>query len=529
LKFTPAYENDRAPGIGEERRDHIFERFYRAGAARTSSGFGLGLSIAKANVDGGTDRTGNDRGHRKLFYLKLPRARLVRSRWFLERLEHSMSEMRVMALLIGALLATGCAARSASPAIADVSRAIGDRMGHVVLDSTEKAAVLPDVNLGDGITDEEAVALALWNNGAFQADLASLGFSRADVVEAGLLRNPVLSLLFPIGPKQLESTFNWPVEAIWQRPHRLAAAKLDADRAAQNLVQNGLNLIRDTRFAHADAVLAGDRLSIAQEQLVLRRQVLEITEARFRAGDIAELEVLPARNDVRLTEGDILRLQHDVPASSAKLALLIGAAVETQTSVPTPSILPAKTAPSIAELLGLAFASRPDMRGSEVAIEAAGERARWQKSRVFALTAILDANGQGREGFESGPGVQAELFTADRNLGNRLRAEAELAQATKRYVAVRQQVAAEVTDARIRYEEARAALDQWRSGILPSLEEAVQRTQRAFAAGDISRLFLLENTVKLVDARNKYIEIQWSLRRARAELERAVGRRIELS
>jgi cobalt-zinc-cadmium efflux system outer membrane protein len=169
------------------------------------------------------------------------------------------------------------------------------------------------------------------------------------------------------------------------------------------------------------------------------------------------------------------------------------------------------------------------MRGSEIAIESAGERARWQKSRIFALTAILDANGQGRDGFEVGPGVAAELFTADRNSGNRLRAEAELEQASRRYVAIRQQIAAEVTDARIRYEEARAALVQWRDGILPPLEEAARRTERAFAAGDVSRLFLLESTTKVVEARNRYIEIQWSLRRARAELERAVGRRIELS
>ena len=102
-------------------------------------------------------------------------------------------------------------------------------------------------------------------------------------------------------------------------------------------------------------------------------------------------------------------------------------------------------------------------------------------------------------------------------------------QTSRRYVAVRQQIAAEVTEARIRYEEARAALTQWNDGILPPLEEAARRTERAFAAGDVSRLFLLENTTKLVEARNRYIEIQWSLRRARAELERAVGRRIELS
>jgi cobalt-zinc-cadmium efflux system outer membrane protein len=228
-------------------------------------------------------------------------------------------------------------------------------------------------------------------------------------------------------------------------------------------------------------------------------------------------------------EGDIVRYQHDIAAASARLALMVGSILQSHSVAATPSVLPSKDAPSLEILTEMAFGSRPDMRGSEVAIEAAGERARWQKSRVFALTGILDANGEGKQGFEIGPGLGAELFTADRNLGNKLRAEAELEQASRRYLAVRHQITAEVVDARIRYEEAQASLFQWRNGILPPLEQAVQRTERAFAAGDVSRLFLLENTTKLVDARNRFIEIQWSLRRARAELERAVGRRIEVS
>jgi len=68
LKFTPANRSvrvmagmkngrarievrDQAGGIGPEHIEHIFERFYQADPGRTSPGFGLGLSIAKAIVD----------------------------------------------------------------------------------------------------------------------------------------------------------------------------------------------------------------------------------------------------------------------------------------------------------------------------------------------------------------------------------------------------------------------------------------------------------------------------------------------
>jgi two-component system sensor histidine kinase MprB len=47
---------DRGPGVPEDDRDHVFDRFYRAPATRTMPGSGLGLAIVRqiAEVHGGT-------------------------------------------------------------------------------------------------------------------------------------------------------------------------------------------------------------------------------------------------------------------------------------------------------------------------------------------------------------------------------------------------------------------------------------------------------------------------------------------
>ncbi len=99
------------------------------------------------------------------------------------------------------------------------------------------------VRLDDGLIPDEAVALALWNNAAFQVSVSELGFARADLLEAGMLTNPILSLLLPVGPKQLEAALKWPLEVLWQRPKRVAAAQLAADAAAERLVLVGLDPI----------------------------------------------------------------------------------------------------------------------------------------------------------------------------------------------------------------------------------------------------------------------------------------------
>jgi signal transduction histidine kinase len=64
---------DSGPGIASEHLPMIFDRFYKADAARASGGSGLGLSIVKSIVDahGGTVNARNDDG--ALFEILLPR------------------------------------------------------------------------------------------------------------------------------------------------------------------------------------------------------------------------------------------------------------------------------------------------------------------------------------------------------------------------------------------------------------------------------------------------------------------------
>ncbi|MCS6964036.1 sensor histidine kinase [Thermoflexus sp.] len=67
---------DTGPGIPPEILPHIFERFFRGDPARTGSGAGLGLSIARALVEamGGTIEVESQVGRGSTFTIRLPRA-----------------------------------------------------------------------------------------------------------------------------------------------------------------------------------------------------------------------------------------------------------------------------------------------------------------------------------------------------------------------------------------------------------------------------------------------------------------------
>lgn len=377
------------------------------------------------------------------------------------------------------------------------------------------------INIDDGIDQDEAVALALTNNPAFQDVLVDLGFTQADLIQAGLLTNPSFSILFPWGPKQLEFTATFPLEALWLRPRRVAVARLQADRAAETLVQQGLNLIRDVKVAYTDLMLARERARVADEALKLRQRIQDLSESRLRNGDLSELEASTARVDALRAHEEAQRARYDAQMVEQRLRLLTGA--KEGEFKPKDEHITVDAARE--ELERRALAARPDLRAAELGIEAAGKRVGLAKAEIFAISGVLDANRTDR-GIEMGPGAQLPIPIFNHNQAGIARARAEMERASWNYLAVKDRILLEVRDAYTRLAQAQAALAEWDQKILPPLETTTRQAERAFELGNVSLLLVYENTRQLLTARVRHAEIEADLRRAHAELERSVGQRL---
>jgi len=388
----------------------------------------------------------------------------------------------------------------------------------------ETAGMPPGVSLEDGLSDDEAVAIALWNNATFQTLVADLGFTRADLIKAGLLTNPVFSILFPLGPKQLEFALKLPIEALWLRPKRVAAARIDADRAADGLVQNGLELVRDVRVACANLRLAGRRADLADMAVHLAEGIAQDSEQRLQTGDASALEVTVPRVEVLLARDERARARQDLVLARAQLTALLGGTVDV-TEITMRETAP-PTAP-VAHLVETALAGRPDMRAAELTVEAARERAGLSRYEVLAIAGIADAKGHETKGLLLGPGLETGIPIFNWNQGGTALADAELDKALRQERAVRQRIALEVTDAAARLETAAAQAAMWRGEVLPELEEASHRAERAYKAGDVPLLLVLQTNAQLVKSQVREAEAAAEIVRARAELERSLGSRLE--
>lgn len=422
------------------------------------------------------------------------------------------------------LLIPGCATPPTD--YSQVSDRLEERTGYRfdMKEDPNKAVIPAGIFLKDGVTVEEAITVALWNNAAFQEALSGLGVSQADVIQANMLQNPEFWGIFPTDPsRHLEYALRFPLESLWLRPQRVASAQRKLDQAVEGLIQNGLSLVRDVKVAFATVLLAEQRLALTVKQVEILRQIAQINESRWQAGEISELDAGTSRIDVLQAEEQIHQLTHDVALVREQFRVLIGLGFDDSSIIlQSPSILPT-TQWSAEELLTDALASRPDLRAAKLEVEAAGIRAGLAHKEIFYLVGIYRADQSSTSPYNSRPGLRFNIPIFDQNQGQIALAEARFDMAARRYVTIRDQIALEVSQARTRWLQNMATLQNWRQRILPAHRTTTLQAQKALEGGEVTPLLPLTAQRTWLQAQIREIELIAGQRQAIAELERAIG------
>ncbi len=423
----------------------------------------------------------------------------------------------------------GCAGPTAADRVR-VSRAVETRFAHPIGASGPRPGrvIVPErLENGDPLTEEQAVVLALWNNALFHEQLVELDLTKADLVQAGLLPNPEFVYFWPAGNKPFKYLIEFPIEALWLRPLRLKVTAAENERAAARLTQLALDLIRDTRQAYADLQLAHDRAHVGARAVQLREDILKLAEARLRAGDASELDVSAARIDVLQARQDLARLDHEVSVVEERVRNLTGLSDVPVELVPDNALFDPRTATPVEDLVAEAVAARPDAVAADHAARAAAERLRVARLGWVRFLGILDATSGRVTGHEFSPALRMTVPIFNRNQGGIARAEAELDQLERRKVTVHNQIVQDVRTAFARYQQARAELDALTRGTRPEVEAAIKRARAAFEKGGVTYLLVLETNRQLIDTYAREAQLHADLRRAWAELERSVGRKLQ--
>lgn len=164
-------------------------------------------------------------------------------------------------------------------------------------DGDETHAAVRDL-LREPLTDDAAVRIALLHNRRLRAVYVRLGIARQDLVQAGLLRNPVLGgdarFLFD-GGTEIEMGLAQPFVDLLYRPLRVRMGEAEF-AAAQALLTDELLAVVFAVRRGATALRAAEALAALQRQELAAAQAgHELAAALHAAGNVADRELAAHR------------------------------------------------------------------------------------------------------------------------------------------------------------------------------------------------------------------------------------------
>jgi len=271
-----------------------------------------------------------------------------------------------------------------------------------------------------------------------------------------------------------------------------------------------------------------EQAGILEEASKISNEIAFIAASRREAGDIGELEETAFRLNASQAREAYLNAVKLKELQKTLLLTKIGLITENSELQITPEPLPAVNISEFDTLVKRALAFRPDIRAAEIEVEMAGKKLGWEQSKILNLTAMLDANAQGSQGFEMGPGVALELPIFNTNQGGRSRARTGMILAADNYVMVQQKVTGEVRDAWYSYIAAKETYQMIAEDISPAAEVAALSGESVYNSGEISYLEYLTFRSQLLNARLRLAAARTELWRSLAKLYYSVGGKLNL-
>jgi outer membrane protein, heavy metal efflux system len=421
----------------------------------------------------------------------------------------------LMAILF---LLNGCASMALDAGFDDVKATVEQRSAIQIswnsgTDLDKEAAEKLRSLLQNKLSVDEALQIALLNNRELQALYSELGVAQADLVQAGLLRNPIFdaAVLFPVsggGKPDLEFSAVMNFLDIFYLPlrKRVAAARFEEVKTrVAGAILDFAARVRTAFFLHQ-----------ANEQMLELRQTIaqalgasfEIARRLYEAGNIPDLEFARER---ALSEAGKLALRSAevaVRQSREELNVLMGLwgkQTQWQTDQRLPEIpeQPVQTG----DLERLALEKSLDLVNARQRIMLAGNQLGF--NRWTALVPELHAGplGEREEGsWELGPTLEFPIPLFDRGQARVGRAVAELRRSRQEYYALAVRIRSTARAVQDRLEGARDRALYYRDILLPLQERIVNEVQLQYNAMQLGPFQLLRAREEQIQTAVAYIE-----------------------
>lgn len=444
-----------------------------------------------------------------------------------------IAERRRVRVAAGALaflsIAAGCASVDATRPIHEVRAQVAQRSGQPLDwdDGTPSVRAATRALLGQRLTGEAAVRLAMLNNREVQAQFERLGIAQADLVEAGLLDNPVFSLSLFYGSGTIaEAGVVQDLVGLLSLSARKRLGQVQADRVAAEVAQRLVDVAADVKARHATVVGDAQALELARQVQDATQAGAELAQRQYAAGNLSkrERDIQQALYAEAALELSRARAQLAADREHLTRAMgLWGADTQWTTAQRLPEV-PARL-PDLADVESRAVAQRLDLQAARMEARAGAAAADLtQQFRALSTLGVGVAFKRESNGDKFvGPHVELglPLFNQGQTRVARARSEARRAEAQLRALAI--DIRSQARAARDRLIAAQKAALHYRDVLLPLQADIVEETVKfhnGMLVGVYDLLFARQQQIQTAQrsiAATRDFWLAW------IDLERAIG------
>ncbi len=448
-----------------------------------------------------------------------------------------------VALLSAVALAAvaGCASLDAGPAFADVQRDVSDRIGRDVrwrsgTEADAEVARRIDALLARPVTAAGAVQIALLSNRRLQATYERLGVAQANLVQAGLLKNPILDIEVKLldnvaGTKgALELAVVQDFLDVLMIPLRKRVAEAELRTARAEVTAAVLDLA-------AEAEIAMVRLQAARRALAMRRKVLDAADAAYdaarrlhEAGNITDLALAGHRALYEQAKLAVASAETAAVEARERINALMGLWGRRADWTPAPGLPDVPDQPEdLDNVARRALAASLDLRAltdrMHAVAAAAGIEIAEKLLPELAGGAAAEYEPHGQQ-WAAGPAVAVAIPVFDWGQARRSAAAHTLRRLWHEVAAVAIELRAASRAAVARLRNARRQSEYYRRVVLPLAEQITAETQLRYNAMQVGVFHLLDAKRREIDVRRRYILARRDYWTARAELRRLLAGRM---
>jgi outer membrane protein, heavy metal efflux system len=428
---------------------------------------------------------------------------------------------------LGLAVAIGAAAQTRPPASSGVQPSSS---------ATQTTTAAPQVH----VSLDRAIELALQHNHSLLAARATIEESRAEEITANLRPNPLLSwdaqFLPFFNPGAFSSQYiensaqfdigvSYVIERGKKRQHRLEAARNQTAATAASVLDNERTISANVAQQFIGALLANSNLELARMDLEGFENTVEITQARYQAGDIGEGDLLKIKLQLLQFQMDLNSARLAKVEALANLRALVGFESIPESYEVDGDLAYQPVRVNLDDLKVMALRNRPDYRAAQLGVVASQSQLTLaQAVGKRDLTAAVDYTHVGGVNAASFFfNIELPIFT--RNQGEIARARFGVNQAQESQSSASETVLTDVTNAYENLHTNDEVVNLYNSGYLQQAQDSRDISEYAYQRGAASLLDYLDSERSYRATQLAYRQALASYTLALEQLRQAVGTR----